>query len=62
MKLLFLIFLLRCGKPTTEKRCYTREEALLRCVVEEIERTGVNSSTARTLCETELPFEACYEL
>jgi hypothetical protein len=58
-KILILFTLIACGN---EKRCFTKEEALMACQVEEMSKLQVDAATARMLCEPYYAFEGCYEI
>jgi hypothetical protein len=57
--LISLLFLAACGN---EKRCFTKNEALMACQVEEMSKLQVDALTARMLCEPYYQFEGCYEI
>lgn len=60
--LLFLILLTSCGSKN-DKRCFTREEAVLSCQAEEIVNKQVSASVAKQLCEPFYPSSInCYNL
>ncbi len=63
MKLVLLLnFLVLVGCGGNDKRCFTREEAILSCQAHEIANTQVTSDIARKLCEPYYPYQGCYSL
>ena len=61
--LVILILLVSCGQPENNtNRCYTKEEALNACIVDEISKTGVSSETANLICQPYYEAEFCYSL
>jgi hypothetical protein len=60
--LLFLLLLISCGSKN-DKRCFTRDEAILSCQAEEIANKQVDAPTAKLLCEPFYPAgNNCYNL
>jgi len=60
--LLFLLFFISCGSKN-DKRCFTREEAILSCQAEEIVNKQVSVQVAKQLCEPFYPTSInCYNL
>jgi hypothetical protein len=47
---LFLLSLISCGSKN-EKRCFSREEAILSCQAHEIANKQVDAPTAKLLCD-----------
>ncbi len=57
-----LLLLASCGSKN-EKRCFTREEAILSCQAHEIANKQVDAPTAKLLCEPYFPKGPnCYNL
>jgi hypothetical protein len=57
--LIALLFIASCGN---EKRCFTKDEALMVCQAEEMSKLQVDAATARMFCEPYYAFEGCYEI
>jgi hypothetical protein len=63
MKLIFLLFIISCGKNQDGFiRCYTKEEALNHCIVTRIGQTGESSYLASIYCAPRFQAQACYSL
>lgn len=54
-----ILILVSCGN---EKRCFTKDEALMACQVEEMSKLRVDAATAKIFCEPYYPAESCYEI
>ena len=58
-----MVFLVSCGQPENNtKRCYTKEEALNSCIIDEITKTNTDSETAKAICQPYYLAEMCYSL
>lgn len=60
MKLLLLLILVSCGQQDY-KRCYTKDEALMNCIVTRIGESGESNATAKMFCEPLFVIENCYQ-
>lgn len=63
MKIIFLLLLISCGKPDAEfQQCYSREDAIRACMVDEMRSKQIPSEEARLICEPLYITEGCYYL
>lgn len=62
LKLILILLLFTVTSCGNEQRCFTRDEAMMACQVEEISRSQVDLATAKMLCEPYYPVEGCYQI
>ena len=64
IKALLLIFLLAsCGERNAEyKQCFTREDAIRACMVDEMRNKQIDDEQARLMCEPLYLTEGCHYL
>ena len=58
IKVLALVLCVSCG----EKRCYSKQEAMLACVAQEMSERQVDQQTAEMICKPSFQYEGCYSL
>lgn len=63
MKTLFLLLLISCGERDADyKQCFTREDAIRACMVDEMRNKQIDDKQARLICEPLYLTEGCYYL
>jgi hypothetical protein len=58
--ILALFFVIACGEQG--KRCYSKEEAIVACQVEEMKKQQIDADTALIFCSPRYPYQGCYNL